>query len=480
MAAGFQDASVREGFKRYVQNLEFSDADYTTGWKHDAFDLVLCHIPMPPRSGLLEDVFLSLRKRGTCVFIAPARISSEYLEKRLLAQAAGNTSTVKTYGLAPSLDEIRLMAPLMNNACATASLALYQPSLKTAKARKLVAYTLSRLGLAGIWTPYRIVVMDNGRDESKQGLRRLAEEHFGRAVEFALFTGTPGYLRKVTVQIMDTSGNILGYCKIGNSLQTKDVLQNEAAMLKLLSGLSLGRSMIPSLLFAGESHAGDFFLIQSARKGPLSSAPLTPGDIHVDFLTRLAEQTGREMEFLQSSCYREVAKRFTSVRAYADTDHYRRLGHVLTWLEKALSGKKMMLCVAHRDFTPWNTYISGGRLNVFDWEFSRRDWAPMTDAFHFIIQKGILVDRCLPDALWERLFSASSRDGRFIRQCAAATVVEKSDIPALFAFYLCDIVTMYLSHNGQERCVPPDGKILRETWMGLLGMVLSRSMADVS
>jgi hypothetical protein len=478
LIAGFQDRSVIDGCGKWIDNIEISDLENSNKWKENGFDLVLCYLPNTQQTTVIRNVLRSLHKGGTAVFLTPSKISAGYLEKIISAQEndtdQGRRKYLRSYGLTPSLEDIRLIVPLRNKACTAASLALYQPSLKKAKMRKYLAYIIGRAGLSSLWIPYRLIISQNSHVGSQQGIPAHAKKIFGNHIDFALFTGTPGYLRKTTIQIMDHAGSILGYCKIGNNPQTKAVLQNEADMLDLLSRLSLGRALTPTKLFAGESHSGDFCLIQSTKKGHLSSAPLIPGDVHLDFLTRLMEQTGREGAFLESPCYREVAERLTSVYGYADTGKYQELSKALEWASQVLSRNKITLFLAHRDFTPWNTFISEGQLFVFDWEFARTGWIPLADAFHFILQKGIIVDRCLPDVLWQRLFSESSSYGRFIKQCSAVIGAAEETVLALLAFYLCDILTMYLYQYEQEGVVPPDGQRLIGSWTGLLNMINKR------
>jgi hypothetical protein len=108
-------------------------------------------------------------------------------------------------------------------------------------------------------------------------LPSLLRERFGEEIELALFTGTPGYLRKPTIQVTHPSGTILGYCKIGANEETRAVVANEARILKLLSGIDIGTAAVPELVFCGSLQDGTVVLLQSTRKKHLSSAPLILG-----------------------------------------------------------------------------------------------------------------------------------------------------------------------------------------------------------
>jgi thiamine kinase-like enzyme len=41
--------------------------------------------------------------------------------------------------------------------------------------------------------------------------------------------------------------------------------------------------------------------------------------------------------------------------------------------------------LAHGDFTPWNTFLMGERLYVFDWEYAQPAYPLAYDAVHFIL-----------------------------------------------------------------------------------------------
>lgn len=472
--AGFQDKQVIDGFRKWVENLRIDDVGKADKWEKDSFDLIITYFPGRLRSSIIKDTFSALRNGGTAAFLVRSRASASSVKNTILNQTDSQGLVLEVYGLTPSLEDVRLAVPLQNRACAAASLALYQPSLMKARIMKYAAYFLGRAGLSSLWAPCKLIIFQKGSAGSLNGLPLLTKKLFRQPVEYALFTGTPGYLRKSTVQIMDPTGAILGYCKIGDNPQTRDVLSNEAELLRFVNALSLGNAQAPEALFAGDTGAAAYLLIQSTRKGHLSAGPLIPDVRHLDLLTKLMGQTKCESAFRASACYREVNDRLSSVRGYAGEQHYQEIKDALEWSSHVLNRERIMLCLAHRDFTPWNTYVSDGKLFVFDWEFARPNWAPLTDAFHFILQKGILVDKAQPDTLWNRLMSESSKEGRFVRQCASTINASGDTLLVLLAFYLCDMTTMYLFHYGQEAETPPDGVRLISTWRKLLQMTQER------
>ena len=467
LISGFENESAINSFKKKISKLAVVDAGEADRWHKNSSDIILSHLPGRPRTSIIRNVFSSLRIGGTAVFLIRSSISA-WLVKTIQDHTAGHGVVREVYGLAPSLNELRLAVPLANKACAAASLALYQPSLLKARIKKYAAYLLGRVGANSLWAPSRLIISQKGCAESLNGFPALIERLFGHSVKLALFTGTPGYLRKTTLQVMDPSGLILGYCKIGDTPQTRDVLKNEAEMLNSVNSISLGNTSTPDVLYSGSSETDEFYLIQSTRKGHLSTGPLTLDERHLDFLMRLIEQTKCVAPFLESACNKEVSDRLFAVRAYTKSEDWHLMKDSLDWTSRILSTGKMLFCFAHRDFTPWNTFVTDGDLYVFDWEFARHQWIPLADAFHFVLQKGIIVDRAPPEQLWDRIMSASSKERRIILKCASAIQASKENYLALLAFYLCDMLTLYFFHFAHDKAIFSNDQRLVDIWRGLL------------
>jgi hypothetical protein len=465
LIAGFPEEEMAEAMRRRAKVIEYVSLGQMAACAKEAFDLVFCFFPAYPGSDQIQDVLRITAPGGAMAIIMPARFFGIARTQKMMGGAS-------IYGLSPSLNDLRLAVPVENRACAAASLALYQPSLTLAKARKYLAYCLSRLGLSTVWTPWLLLTAKKDGGKDQPGLHSLFQEIFGCDVEIGLFTGTPGYLRKSTMQIMNASGSILGYAKIGASPQTQAIVSNEAATLSRLSVLELGDTLIPESLFCGDTEGGNRILIQSTQKGHMSSAPLIPDERHFDFISRLFRLTGKEEAFRESACFREIADRIADLEEYAGEYRMRTLDDAFTWASQVINTATVPLCLAHRDFTPWNTFLVRKKLYVFDWEFAREAWIPLCDAFHFVLQKGILVDREGEGILWKRLTDDVSKEGRFLKRCATSAGITEYVYPALLTFYLVDVMTTYLFHHREEGQISHDGQALLDRWEGLMARIL--------
>lgn len=169
---------------------------------------------------------------------------------------------IRGYRLAPSIKEVRWIIPAESRRAAAASLALYQPSLVKARLKKIVARVLSRIGLVGFWAPDLAIVAGKNdfNPPSPKSLDGFFEELLGCPVELALFTGTPGYYRKPTMQVMDQKGQVLAFAKLAVNEQTEAMLANEYFMLKRLHELTPRHFSVPRVLHYGEV-AGNGMLV---------------------------------------------------------------------------------------------------------------------------------------------------------------------------------------------------------------------------
>lgn len=461
LVSGTSDKKVIESLEKRVGHIEMTDPRNLGNAKKGSFDVVLSFCDASSDAAQVRSALDAARPDGIVMVVMP---SGYFRFPRISRVFSGS----RVYGLSPSLDDLRLAVPVENRACAAASLALYQPSLKRARVRKVVAYYLARLGFAMVWARWLMFIWQKKESDTGKGLPSMLRERFGEDIELALFTGTPGYLRKSTLQIMDGSGDILGYCKVATNPQTKEVVDNEAQTLKLLLGVDLGAATVPELIFCGELPDATTVLIQSTRKKHLSSAPLVPETIHNDFLTRLFAETRTQQRFKESAAYREIADRLAAVEGFADRKLMRDLFSAFEWSARVLDDAKTPLCLAHRDFTPWNTFLAEDSLYVFDWEFARTAWIPLEDAFHFVLQKGILVEHAREDVLWQRLIEDTTQEGKFLRTHSMSIGIEGDVYYGYLAFYLVDIVTAYLLHYKDYGLTSKDGQELLNCWKAIL------------
>lgn len=274
------------------------------------------------------------------------------------------------------------LLPLHSRPAAAAGLEMLQPVTRAAHLAKHAARGIARLG------PLRWL----GRGQlALSGLPDLGGAFDGAVAHVACFTGTDGPHRKTALQVMDASGAILGYAKLSRAAHVRPWLRNEAETLRRVADLGLKTADVPTLM-ALRDEAEHSLLVTDSLKSATHAAPREPGQAHLAFLAELRARTGRTGA---GPTLDRLAQRAADLALRAGADWAARLARTNTALRPVAD--EIPVCLAHGDFTPWNTFLQNGRLYVFDWEYADERWPVGFDLAHF--QLATIPPDAQPDSL---------------------------------------------------------------------------------
>jgi thymidylate kinase len=210
---------------------------------------------------------------------------------------------------------------------------------------------------------------------------------------FALFTGTEGPNRKLVLY----SGK--HFIKIALSESSAELIRNEMKMLK-------------------EIKNGCYFTIPEATYQGIGILALTDlglghkrfnefTSLHATALTELSNIVKvRSVKFRETVDFYNVTKQLTSLQIKKHPLIPLNLIDKLTRLAEQIADQTLIHTVAHRDFTPWNCFVSRQKLYLYDFELAQTHTPYAYDAFHFVLQNGILVDRIPWKAIEPKLRAA--------------------------------------------------------------------------
>ena len=199
----------------------------------------------------------------------------------------------------------------------------------------------------------------------------------------AYFTGTDGPHRKTTAQIMTKRGDILGYAKVSRNPLVKPFLQNEARFLAQIAGLELKSTIVPKLIEHHDQRNLTQLVTDSLREsGHVVAHRL--GAAHYAFLSELAQKT---MHFGGAATLSNLERTIEALRPALSKG----------WIDRLTAGTARVapmidalpFALAHGDFTPWNTFIMGERLYVFDWEYAHSAYPLGFDLVHFLVSTNL-------------------------------------------------------------------------------------------
>lgn len=257
-----------------------------------------------------------------------------------------------------------------NRRAAAAGLEMLQPVSRAAKVAKTVARAIAIAGPKRFLGSSRIAF---------SGQPECVGEVFGPDSTVAYFTGTDGPHRKTSLQVMSSSGAILGYVKLSQAAHIRPYIRNEAETLNRVAALGLSSADVPKSLMLRDDAALSL-LVTDSVKSAKHAAPLQPGQDHLNLLAELRAKTE---QIGAGPVLAHATQSITALAALAGPDWQERIARAVAALQPF--SDQMPLCLTHGDFTPWNTFVQSGRLYVFDWEYAETAWPVGFDLAHFLL-----------------------------------------------------------------------------------------------
>lgn len=200
------------------------------------------------------------------------------------------------------------------------------------------------------------------------------------AGHFALFTGTAGPNRKL---VLYSGGQFI---KVALNAVSNYLIQNEALTLGQMQNGEYTR--VPK---AGSAAEGMVALSDLGKNGKRINT-FTP--LHAASLKELQQSFPVETGRLDASViYRASLATATSLQGKSAAKIPAFLIEKLERLANHIGGNHFRFTWAHRDFTPWNCFITPTHVNLYDFELSHPRIPEGFDVIHFVMQQGILAER---------------------------------------------------------------------------------------
>jgi hypothetical protein len=288
------------------------------------------------------------------------------------------------FAVLPSRTQPRWLLPLASDGRAIDGFELYTPYSPLTRLLKALVVGARATGWNG-WARSNVLVAAR----APLALEKLATEVTGeKNVTFAFSVGTPSSVQKLTVQLMDPQGAILGYMKMPLKLAAEPRLRHEAEALQKLRTFPQLRPHIPTVLFAGD-WAGRYVLFQSAITG--KGGPTRWTHHHDEFLNTLhgcapTMLPGRKLIQRITQRWNQIAPRLGTNWQRIGRDALKSASHDLDTAQIACG-------IHHGDFVSWNTRVGAQILFVFDWESAAWETPALWDKFHFLAQTECHLNR---------------------------------------------------------------------------------------
>lgn len=324
---------------------------------------------------------------------------------------------------------------------------LYQPSGIKGKAMKQCFPYLHRMDLVKA----KLGVLSNKYKLQKE-LSNLLSATFEREdIEFALFCGTPSAHQKITIQI-NSGKTILGYCKVTNKEEIKQIFLHEQKTLATLK--KKGIKQIPECLYCGNMMDDIAVFVQNTVKSNNSVVKHNWCAEHWEFLIQLYTLTKQTLPFEQTDFAKSLTALTTHLKHLSLTE-IRTISEAREKVKNYYDNKLVEFSVYHADFTPWNMFFEEGKLFVFDFEYARISYPPYLDRFHYFTQC------CIFEKRWnaEQIFKAYQSHKREFECYFTNPIIG-------YLCYLLAVISLYLDRDENE-CINGGNSNLK-IWLSLV------------
>ena len=248
-------------------------------------------------------------------------------------------------------------------------------------------------------------------------------------IEFSIFEGTPSVHRKITMQLSSGS-RILGYCKLSESNDIKELFVKESEMLSWLA--DKGITDIPAVLYCGTQQCGMHIFVQSTVKTNASAIIHEWNGLHETFLAHLHEKTMQRVLFEDSDYYNCIVSLEKHIEWLPDNVDKELITGAVATIRQEYCGREVEFSAYHGDFTPWNMFKENGRLFVFDFEYSAKSCPPGLDRYHFFTQTALFEKKWGVDEITAFM---ASEEGAWIDK-------------GVYRLYLIEIISRFTMREG--------------------------------
>lgn len=218
-------------------------------------------------------------------------------------------------------------------------------------------------------------------------IQTAIEALLGEKLEYSCYIGDASIPqnRKLVIQIYRDQ-TILAYAKVTKEDCVKQIFKHEQEVLCRLS--QAGVENVPEVLTAFSKEAIEGF-VQSTKKERGFHTLHTYGAIQDEFLKNMQKPFIHQALSSELPCIRDLKKLNDYMREFS-AQNQKILQSALCYIETFAPQAEMNVSLAHRDFTPWNSFFQRGTFFAFDFEYAQWNYPTHYDALHYCIQPFIV------------------------------------------------------------------------------------------
>ncbi|NQY28672.1 MAG: hypothetical protein HRT69_04285 [Flavobacteriaceae bacterium] len=204
-------------------------------------------------------------------------------------------------------------------------------------------------------------------------------------INWAIFTGTVGPNNKI-IAYEENNGKgkfyKVAYSPIGLSL-----IKNEEFIINKLGFIAPEKFVIPKCKREVNN------VLELEDLSSFGGRNLVFSKTHELVLSEIYKKSKEELRIDLLPVIHATEKKLIDLERVKDKRIPIGMLKKLRKIYNTIDSRTISVAVAHGDFTPWNIYANDEKLAIYDWELAQNLIPVGFDAFHFIIQQNILVNR---------------------------------------------------------------------------------------
>ncbi len=381
---------------------------------------------------------MSLKTAPAQLTAGDAELRGQYLREVLAllypTSPAGTTGQASTeYLVIPDARRPKLLVPMGSRRVAIAAVRRFtEPQSRMARLKRDAVVLALR---SGTWPA---LLRDRVRCSSADSIDTYLKAAIGQDLRVSVHIGPARANRKPVLQLLNATGDTLGFAKLGTGPLTRRLVRSETAALQALSHVKLSRVTVPTVLHAGQWH-GHQVLVQSPLPIWLPRIPLTSSRLQQAML-EIAGACGHTQGWLATSAYwAELRSRLSQV---TDQEDGAALNTAARRLVEHCSDLGLRYGAWHGDWAPWNMASTPDALLVWDWERFTPGVPLGFDALHHDLQWRLQSGVDPREAVEQTIRNAGGLLSPF------EVVPDSAEITALL--YLVDLAARYLADRQAE------------------------------
>lgn len=202
---------------------------------------------------------------------------------------------------------------------------------------------------------------------------------------WAIFTGTVGINNKILIYEKTRHGDY--FYKVAVTSQSLSLIENEESALQAINSLDPETFTCPKPLMKKNTVLRLNDISNKAKRCSSFSKQ------HEATLSEIYKKTSQSLELQQLPIIIQTFEKLSDLELCVDNRIPKGMIRKLRTMANSIDKNIIDVAFSHGDFTPWNMYSDKDKLSIYDWELANPLVPIGFDAFHFIFQQAILVNR---------------------------------------------------------------------------------------